>query len=167
MHPFTVTIEIPGGSRNKYEADHETGRIRLDRTLFTSMVFPVDYGFIRDTLGEDGDPLDAFVLLEEHVYPNVDIDAREVGVFRMSDENGPDAKIITVPATDPRWEHIRNIDDVPLSFRQSLEHFFTHYKELEPNKFVTIDGWGNAEDAGTIIERSFARNNPPHLHGQA
>lgn len=159
MQTFTVTIEIPGGSRNKYEADHETGRIRLNRTLFTSMVFPADYGFIRETLGEDGDPLDAFVLLDEHVYPDVDILAREVGVFRMSDENGRDAKIISVPADDPRWEHIRDITDVPAAFRHSLEHFFTHYKELEPEKFVTIEGWGNAEEARTIIEHAFGRLN--------
>jgi len=158
MQPFTVTIEIPGGSRNKYEADHETGRIRLNRTLYTSMVFPADYGFIRDSLGEDGDPLDAFVLLDEHVYPDIDITVREVGVFRMADENGPDAKIICVPATDPRWVAIQDIGDVPEGFRNALEHFFSHYKDLEPEKYVTVEGWGSVDDARVLIDQAFSRH---------
>jgi inorganic pyrophosphatase len=101
MTSLTVTIEIPRGSNNKYEVDHATGRIRLDRALFTPMAYPCDYGFIEDSLGEDGDPLDALVLLTNPVYPGVIVDARPVGVFKMIDEAGPDAKIIAVPTTDP------------------------------------------------------------------
>lgn len=157
MRTFTVTIEIPGGSRNKYEIDHETGRMRLDRTLFTAMVYPADYGFIRDTLGEDGDPLDAFVLLEEHVFPDIDIRARAVAVFKMSDEKGPDAKIIAVPDTDPRWSTIQELDDIPVAFRRTLEHFFAHYKDLEPGKFADVHGWGHAAEAEDIIAASISR----------
>ncbi|GAB3033867.1 inorganic diphosphatase [Parafrigoribacterium mesophilum] len=161
MNSFDVTIEIPGGSRNKYEVDHETGRIRLDRHLFTAMVYPADYGFIADTLGEDGDPLDALVLLDEHVYPGVDVKARAVGVFQMADEGGPDAKIISVPDTDPRWSAIRDIDDVPAHTRAVIEHFFRHYKDLEPGKFVTIDGWADAAEAEKIIAAAFRRIKQP------
>ena len=157
MSPFYVTIEIPGGSRNKYEVDHETGRIRLDRQLFTSMVYPADYGFIPDTLGEDGDPLDALVLLDEHVYPGVDVKARAVGVFRMADEGGPDAKIIAVPDSDRRWSAIRDMNDVLIDTRDAIEHFFTHSNDLEPGKFVNIDGWGTAAEAEDIIAAAFRR----------
>lgn len=157
MRTFTVTIEIPGGSRNKYEADHETGRIRLDRLLFTSMVYPADYGFITNTLGEDGDPLDAFVLLEEHVFPGIDIRARAVGVFKMTDEKGPDAKIIAVPDTDPRWSHVQNLDDVSVDLRRTIEHFFAHYKDIEPGKFCEVEGWGHVGEAEEIIDASIRR----------
>jgi inorganic pyrophosphatase len=157
MSPFYVTIEIPGGSRNKYEVDHETGRIRLDRQLFTSMVYPADYGFIADTLGEDGDPLDALVLLDEHVYPGVDVKARAVGVFRMADDGGPDAKIIAVPEGDPRWSAVREIDDVQVGTRNAIEHFCTHYNDLEPGKFANIHGWGPAAEAETLIVAAFRR----------
>lgn len=153
---FSVTIEIPRGGRNKYEVDHVTGRIRLDRTLFTAFVYPVDYGFIDDTLGKDHDPLDALVLLDEPAFPGVYVSARAVGVFKMTDENGEDAKIVMVPATDPRWADIRDIDDVPLATRQEIEHFFTHYKDLEAAKFVTVDGFGNAVEAEAIIAEAVA-----------
>ena len=100
---FDVTIEIPKGHRNKYEVDHETGRIRLDRLLFTSTRYPADYGYVEDTLGEDGDPLDALVLLEEPTFPGCLVPARPIGLFRMTDEAGGDDKILCVPADDPRW----------------------------------------------------------------
>ncbi|EUA23106.1 inorganic pyrophosphatase [Mycobacterium xenopi 4042] len=108
-----MTIEIPKGQRNKYQIDHESGRIYLDRYLYTSMVYPTDYGFIDDTLGEDGDPLDAMVLLPEPVYPGVLVKSRPVGMFRMTDEAGGDDKVLCVPAGDVRWDHIKDIDDVP------------------------------------------------------
>ena len=98
-----VVIEIPRGSRNKYEIDHETGRVFLDRRLFTATTYPADYGFIPDTLGGDGDPLDALVLLEDPVYPGVWVEARPVGVLYMGDEAGEDAKLICVPPSEPRW----------------------------------------------------------------
>jgi inorganic pyrophosphatase len=154
MTTLDVTIEIPAGGRNKYEADHTTGRIRLDRTLFTSLAYPTDYGFIEDTLGKDGDPLDALVLLELPTFPGVGVTVRPVGVFRMSDEHGPDEKIITVPHADPRWNHIQDIHDVPSDLRDRIEHFFAHYKDLEPGKFVNIDGFGDREEAERIIAQA-------------
>ena len=104
-----VVIEIPRGSRNKYEIDHETGRVFLDRRLFTATTYPADYGFIPDTLGGDGDPLDALVLLEDPVYPGVWVEARPVGVLYMHDEAGEDAKIICVPPKEPRWNDVHDL----------------------------------------------------------
>jgi len=110
---FDVTIEVPRGQRNKYEIDHETGRIRLDRYLFTPMAYPADYGYIEDTLGEDGDPLDALVLLDDPTFPGCWVTARPVGVFWMEDDAGPDAKILCVPAGDPRWDQVADMSDLP------------------------------------------------------
>ena len=110
---FDVVIEIPRGSRNKYEVDHESGLIRLDRTLFTSTAYPADYGFVPDTLGEDGDPLDALVLVLEPTFPGCLIRSRPIGMFRMTDEKGPDDKILCVPASDPRQEHLRDLHHLP------------------------------------------------------
>jgi inorganic pyrophosphatase len=159
---FTVTIEIPRGSNNKYEVDHATGRILLDRELFTPMGYPVDYGFIEETLGEDGDPLDALVLLRNPVFPGVMVEARAIGVFLMSDEAGPDAKIIAVPAGDPRWEHVTDIDDVPSQIRGQIEHFFTHYKDLEPGKQTEIEGWGDVALASRLVDEAFDREGGSH-----
>ena len=121
---FDVTIEIPKGQRNKYEVDHETGRVRLDRYLYTSMAYPTDYGFIEDTLGEDGDPLDALVLLPQSVFPGVVVEARPVAMFRMTDEAGGDDKVLCVPAGDHRWDHIQDIGDVPQFELDAIKHFF-------------------------------------------
>ncbi len=121
---FDVTIEIPKGSRNKYEVDHETGRIRLDRRLFTSTAYPTDYGFVENTLGEDGDPLDALVILDEPTFPGCLIRCRAIGMFRMTDEAGGDDKLLCVPATDPRVEHLRDIHHVSEFDRLEIQHFF-------------------------------------------
>ena len=110
---FDVVIEIPRGSRNKYEVDHDSGLIRLDRTLFTATQYPADYGFMPDTLGEDGDPLDALVLVQEPTFPGCLIRSRPIGMFRMTDEKGGDDKVICVPAGDPRQEHLRELEDMP------------------------------------------------------
>jgi inorganic pyrophosphatase len=107
-----VTIEIPKGQRNKYQIDHDTGRVRLDRYLYTSMGYPADYGYIENTLGEDGDPLDALVLTPAPLLPGVIVSARPMGMFQMSDEAGGDDKVLCVPASDPRWDHITDIGDV-------------------------------------------------------
>ena len=151
-----VTIEIPKGSRNKYELDHETGKIYLDRSLFTPMAYPLDYGFIDGTLGEDGDPLDALVILPEPVLPGVIVPARVLGVFKMTDEAGGDDKLLCV-IDDPRWAHLQDIEDVSQFQRDEIEHFFVHYKDLEPNKEVTGSGWGNKAEAEKIHAEAIAR----------
>lgn len=154
---FEATIEIPRGQRNKYEVDHETGRVKLDRYLYTSMEYPADYGFIEHTLGEDGDPLDVLVLLPAPVFPGVLVDARAVGVFKMEDEAGGDDKILAVPAGDPRWDHIQDVNDVDDFTLGSIKHFFERYKDLEPNKWVKVDEWGGAAEAQRILDESIAR----------
>ncbi|HTW19873.1 MAG TPA: inorganic diphosphatase [Mycobacteriales bacterium] len=151
---FDVVIEIPKGHRNKYEMDHETGRIRLDRTLFTSTQYPADYGFIENTLGEDGDPLDALVLLPEPTFPGCLIRCRAIGMFRMTDEKGRDDKIMCVPSTDPRQDNLRDIDDMPEFDRLEVQHFFEVYKDLEPGKSVEGAHWSDRASAEVEIEAS-------------
>ena len=144
---FDVTIEIPKGNRNKYEVDHESGRIRLDRMLFTSTRYPDDYGFIEGTLGEDGDPLDALVLLEESTFPGCLIRCRALGMFRMKDEAGGDDKVLCVPA-DVRFDDIKDIEDVSAYQQAEITHFFEQYKALEPGKDVLPgDYWTGAAKA--------------------
>ncbi|WP_345762152.1 inorganic diphosphatase [Diaminobutyricibacter sp. McL0608] len=157
MAEYDVIVEIPRGSRNKYEVDHETGRVYLDRVLFTSFVYPTDYGFFENTLGLDGDPVDVLVLLEYPVFPGVGVKVRPVGVLNMSDEAGSDAKVIAVPYKDPRWQHIQDIDDVPHQTRDEIQHFFEHYKDLEPGKWVKLEAWGNAAEAEAIVEAGFKK----------
>ena len=152
-----VTIEIPKGQRNKYEVDHETGRIRLDRMLFTSTRYPSDYGFIEDTLADDGDPLDALVLLEEPTFPGCLITCRVIGMFRMRDEKGLDDKVLCVPATDPRWKHLQDISDVPGFDRLEIQHFFEVYKEIEPGKSVQGAAWADRTAAEAEVEASRKR----------
>jgi inorganic pyrophosphatase len=154
---FDVTIEIPKGSRNKYEVDHHSGRLRLDRTLFTATQYPADYGFIDDTLGQDGDPLDALVLLESPTFPGCLITARAIGMFRMTDEAGPDDKVLCVVARDPRRDHLRDIDDLPIFERLEIQHFFEVYKDLEPGKSVEGANWVDRAAAEAEIEIAFDR----------
>ena len=154
---YEAVIEIPRGSRNKYEVDHITGRVHLDRVLFTPFVYPVDYGFFDKTLGGDGDPLDALVLLEFPVFPGVVVDVRPVGVLPMEDDGGIDEKVICVPAKDPRWAHIQDINDVPELLKQQIQHFFERYKELEAGKWVKVTGWADAAAAKAEIMTSFER----------
>ena len=151
-----VVIEIPRGSRNKYEIDHDTGRIMLDRRLFTAMTYPADYGFIPDRLGGDGDPLDALVLLEDPVYPGVWVQARPVGVLYMVDEAGEDAKLICVPSGEPRWENIDDIGQMQPQLMAEIQHFFEVYKALEPGKYSSTQGRGNREAAWREIETARA-----------
>src|SRR4051812_19800488 len=129
---FDVTVEIPKGQRNKYELDHATGRIRLDRMLFTSTRYPADYGYIEHTLGQDGDPLDALVLLEEPTFPGCLITCRAIGMFRMTDEAGGDDKDLTLPATDPRLAHLKDIRDVSGLRPPEVQPFFETHKDLQP-----------------------------------
>jgi inorganic pyrophosphatase len=155
---FDVLIEIPGGSRNKYEVDHETGRLRLDRMLFTATRYPRDYGYIENTLGLDGDPLDAMVMIEEPTFPGVLIRCRAIGMFRMTDEAGGDDKIMCVPANDIRKHHLQDLNDIPVFERQEIQHFFEIYKDLEPGKSVEGATWAGREEAEAEIRASFERN---------
>jgi inorganic pyrophosphatase len=154
---FDVTIEIPKGQRNKYEMDHHTGRIRLDRMLFTATRYPADYGFIDETLGEDEDPLDAMVLLEEPTFPGCLIACRAIGMFRMRDEKGGDDKVMCVPANDPRLAGLQDIDDLPPFHRLEIQHFFETYKELEPGKSVEGAHWVGRDEAEAEIRASQQR----------
>ncbi|MFO7280911.1 MAG: inorganic diphosphatase [Thermoanaerobacterales bacterium] len=142
-----VVIEIPRGSRNKYEYDHERHVFRLDRRLFTATTYPADYGFVPDTLSEDGDPLDALVLLDEPTFPGCWITARPIGVFWMEDDAGPDAKILCVPAGDPRWESVADMQDLPAHLVDEISHFFEVYKVLEPEKHSNVRGWEGRDAA--------------------
>jgi len=146
----TVVVEIPKGSRNKYELDPESGAITLDRMLFTSMQYPADYGFIVDTLGGDGDTLDALVFVGEPTFPGCRIRARPIGLFRMRDEKGPDEKILCVPLRDPMWSHIHELRDVNPNLLNEIEHFFAVYKDLEGHK-VGIEGFGDRDEALEVI----------------
>jgi inorganic pyrophosphatase len=154
---FDVLIEIPGGSRNKYEVDHETGRLRLDRMLFTATRYPRDYGFIENTLGQDGDPLDAMVLIEEPTFPGVLIKCRAIGMFHMRDEAGGDDKIMCVPAHDVRKVHLQDITDIPEFDRLEIQHFFETYKDLEPGKSVEGAHFEDRASAEAEILASFER----------
>ncbi|MFZ0325454.1 MAG: inorganic diphosphatase [Actinomycetes bacterium] len=159
---FDVFVEIPQGHRNKYELDKSTGRIRLDRMLFTSTRYPADYGFIENTLGQDGDPLDALVLLDEPTFPGCVIMCRAIGMFRMTDEAGGDDKVVCVPAHDPRKEHLRDIHHMPEFDKLEIQHFFEVYKDLEPGKSVEGATWANRAETEVEIEASFARNAQAH-----
>jgi inorganic pyrophosphatase len=154
---FDIVVEVPRGSRNKYEMDHATGRLRLDRMLFTSTQYPADYGFLPESLAEDSDPLDVLVLVEEPTFPGCVVDARPVGVFWMSDEHGPDAKILAVPAADPRWAHVNDLADVPDHLLDEIHHFFDTYKALEPGKQTETAGWGDRRAAEQVVREACTR----------
>lgn len=155
---FDVTVEIPKGERNKYELDHETHRIRLDRTLFTSMQYPADYGFIDNSLGLDGDPLDALVVLPFPTFPGCVIECRAIAMFQMTDDAGGDDKILCVPANDPRQAHLQDIEDVSAFDLSEIQHFFESYKALEPGKFVEKgSSWVGRTEAEAEIQASFDR----------
>ena len=154
---FDVTIEIPKGTKNKYEMDHHTGRIRLDRTLFTSTQYPNDYGFIEGTLGQDGDPLDAMVLITEPTFPGALVECRAIGMFRMKDEMGPDDKVLCIPVADQRQANVRELTDLPNLSLLEIEHFFSVYKDLEPGKSVEGAVWVGHAEAEMEIKSSWER----------
>jgi inorganic pyrophosphatase len=154
---FVAVVEVPKGSRNKYEMDHATGRIRLDRQLFTSTRYPADYGFIPGTLGEDGDPLDVLVLLDEPTFPGCEVDCRPLGIFRMRDEKGSDAKILAVATWDRRsgWTNLRQVPELVL---HEIAHFFQIYKDLETGKSTSVEGWQGRAAAEAEIRRARKRH---------
>ena len=149
-------VEIPKGSRNKYEYNEELGAIVLDRFLFSSVVYPSDYGFIPDTLGEDGDPLDALVIVTEPTFPGCFIPVKTIGVFKMTDGGEKDDKMVCIPTTDPNWTHCNDLDDLSDQLKTEIAHFFEIYKQPE-GKIVRVDGWGGREDALAEIEASRVR----------
>lgn len=150
-----MVVEIPKGSRNKYEMDHGTGRIRLDRMLFTATRYPADYGFIPGTHADDGDPLDALALVTEPTFPGCLIAIRPIGLFVMEDQGKDDHKVLGVPVGDPVWREASELADVPAHLLSELEHFFAIYKDLEDKK-TAVKGWRDADEAHATIER--ARN---------
>ena len=152
----TVMIEIPKGCRNKYEYDAKNRRLKFDRMLFSAVHYPSDYGFILDTLAQDGDALDALVLVWEPTFPGCIIEAKPVGLFKMWDEKGPDEKILCVPLNDPLWNSIQSLSDVPPHLLKEIEHFFSIYKELEKKK-TGVEGWEDRDSALKIIRQSRAR----------
>ncbi len=153
---FDVLIEIPKGSRNKYEYDPEKRLIRYDRMIFSSMHYPSDYGFIPETLAEDGDPLDVLVLVSEPTFPGCLINVRPIGVFNMADEKGPDDKVLCVPVSDPIWNKLTRLEEVNMHLRKEIEHFFQVYKDLERKK-VDVEGWSDEERAIEVYHECVAR----------
>ncbi len=154
-----VVIEIPLGSYVKYELDRETGILFVDRILYTAMHYPFNYGFIPGTLEEDGDPVDVLVVGYEPLLPGSVVEAKPIGVLMTEDEEGPDAKIVAVPKEkiDPRFKGVESIDDLPIVIKDKIKHFFEHYKELEPGKWVKVIGWMGREDALKRISDAIER----------
>ncbi|MBE6083237.1 MAG: inorganic diphosphatase [Tissierellaceae bacterium] len=146
-------IEIPRGSSNKYEYDKEKGEFFLDRTLYSPMFYPTEYGFIPETLGDDGDPLDIMVLTAYPTFPGCTIESRVIGMLLMIDQGEGDEKIIAVPVGDPRYENVQTIDDVNGHLKKEIEHFFSHYKDLQ-KKEVQINGWAGKKEAFSMIEKA-------------
>lgn len=156
LKSFDVLIEIPKGSRNKYEYDFKLKKIRYDRMLFSSMMYPADYGFIPETLALDGDPLDVLVLVTEPTFPGCVMEVKPIGVFHMADEKGPDEKIVCVPVSDPIWNKLNDLSDLNPHLLKEIEHFFQVYKDLE-NKKVDVEGWGDVQEAYAIIDACLER----------
>ena len=155
-----VVIEVPiGGEPIKYELDKAAGMLVVDRFLYTPMRYPGNYGFIPHTLSEDGDPCDVVVVNTRPLMPGSAIAVRPIGVLKMTDEAGGDEKIVAVPAPKltQRYAHVKNYTDLPEIAWRQVEHFFSHYKDLEPGKWVKFDGWGDAEEAMELITRAIAR----------
>jgi inorganic pyrophosphatase len=149
--PLHCLVEIPKGSRNKYQWDEDLGGIKLARFLFSSVVYPADYGFVPGTLSPKGEALDAMILVSEPTFPGCRIPVRVVGVLRTEDERGQDDKLLCVPCHDPGWSDIASLDDVPERMRVEIEHFFSIYKEPEGRE-VTIHGWEDRSVAERLVE---------------
>ncbi|MCG8474470.1 MAG: inorganic diphosphatase [Cytophagales bacterium] len=153
---FDVLVEIPKGSRNKYEFDKEANMIRYDRMIFSSMHYPSDYGYVPNTLALDGDPIDALVLLSSPTFPGCLIECRTIGLFKMTDEAGEDNKLICVPVSDPVWNKINDLEEINPHLKLEIEHFFQVYKDLEKKK-VDVQGWGSKKDAQDALQASIER----------
>ncbi len=166
---FDVTVEIPRGTRNKYKMDRRTGRIRLDRTLFTATQYPADFGFIDDSLGEDGNPLDALVLVQEPTFPGCLIRCRPIGMFRMRDNMWPDPKVLCVPVADLRVAHLVDIADLEHFYKLEIQHFFHVYQDLEPGKRIDVEHglWADRTEAEVEVKQSQDRARSSRSSGAA
>ncbi|MBU0666669.1 MAG: inorganic diphosphatase [Nanoarchaeota archaeon] len=152
-----VIVEIPKGSRNKYEMNKKTGRIRFDRMLFSAMHYPCDYGYIEDTWGLDNDPLDALILVWEPTFPGCEIEVKPIGFFDMADEKGQDEKILCIPVNDPLWNHLSDFKDVNPHLLKEIENFFAMYKDLEKRKSTQVKGWKSKKKALKVIREAQER----------
>jgi inorganic pyrophosphatase len=154
---LVVVVEVPMGSRNKYELDHETGEIFLDRRLFTATRYPVDYGFFPDTLARDGDPLDALVLLTDPTFPGCRVRVKVLGVIDMSDEKGEDAKVLCAAVKDPNYGQLSSFEDLEPAYRAEIEHFFAVYKDLQPGAHSSVGEWSGPDKALAVLDDARAR----------
>lgn len=154
---LTCVVEIPKGSRNKYEYDPTLGGVKLDRFVSASVVYPTDYGFVPDTLAPDGDPLDVLVCVSEPTFPGCIILAKVVGELRMADEKGDDPHLVVVPCSDPGWNHVSDVHEVPAQLRAEITHFFTVYKDLDPDRHSEVMGWGDRAAGLVTLEESKRR----------
>jgi inorganic pyrophosphatase len=158
--PVLCLVEIPKGSRNKYTWDEELGGIKLDRFLFSSVVYPTDYGFIPETRSPKGEPLDAMVCVSEATFPGCVIPVRVIAVFRTADEAGQDDKLLCVPFADPNWSHLETLGDLPDQLRTEIEHFFTIYK-IPEGKDVDVQGWEDRDVALRLLDEARERLSRP------
>lgn len=150
-------VEIPKGSRNKYEYDSEAGGIKLDRFISASVVYPTDYGFFPETLALDGDELDALICVSEPTFPGCIVFCEAIGLFEMEDEHGVDSKVMCVPCNDPGWNSYQQIDELPRLLRDEIAQFFAIYKDLEPGRESRVKGWRDRDAALQEIEQARAR----------
>jgi inorganic pyrophosphatase len=151
---LNCVIEIPKGSRNKYEYDPELGGIKLDRFLSASVVYPTDYGYVPETIAPDGDPLDVLVCVSEPTFPGCIVPSKAIGLFKMSDEKGRDDHVVCVPCHDPGWNELTRIDDLPPQLRREISHFFSVYKDLDPGRCSEVQGWDDLDAALETIEQA-------------
>jgi inorganic pyrophosphatase len=145
-------VEIPQGGRNKYEYDPELGAIKLDRFISASVVYPTEYGYVPETLAPDGDPLDVLVCVSAPTFPGCMILTKVVGLFKMSDEKGPDDHVVCVPFNDPNWNQLEDVGDLPEQLRQEIAHFFDIYKDLDPGRHSEVNGWDDRAAALRTVE---------------
>lgn len=149
-------VEVPKGSRNKYEFNSESGELEFDRRLFAAVSFPTDYGFIPGTRAESGDPLDALICIDEPTFPGCVIWVKVIALFKMRDENGPDHKVLCVPLSDPAWSELEEVDQLPGNLKEEIAHFFDVYTQLEQQQ-VVVEGWGTRAQASQVLDESIQR----------
>ena len=154
---LTCIVEIPKGSRNKYEYDEELRAVKLDRFISASVVYPTDYGFVPGTLAQDGDALDVLVCVSEPTFPGCVVPSKIVGLFKMADEKGDDPHVLCVPCSDPGWNHVEDVDDLPDLLRSEISHFFTVYKDLDADRHSEVLGWGDRQEALSVVDEARRR----------